>query len=59
MLSYAVDPDIDIEYTSEHAMNTACLCLDTHGTCHSVASVHPVLYVAVPDQQMGGPPSNL
>lgn len=51
--------DVDVEYTSEQAMNTACLCLDTHETCHSVANIQPVLYVAVPDWQMGWLPNDL
>lgn len=40
-------------------MNTACLCLDTHETCHSVTNIQPVLYVAAPDWQMGWPPDDL
>lgn len=40
-------------------MNTDCLCWDTHEACHSVANIQPVLYIALPDRQMGWPPSDL
>lgn len=40
-------------------MNTDCLCLDTHEACHSVANIQPVLYIGLPDRQMGWPPNDL
>lgn len=51
--------DVDVEFTSEQAMNTACLCLDSHETCSSITNIQSALYVVVPARQMGWPPNDL